>query len=129
MEGQPRLLPVTSLHVLTVAIVNQFGVHHMLEQSTIFPPGCSPNKISGHKITEITRTVGKSAEERNYIVIKSDTAISFGRTNLKNCHYGPAANQLQIVGFLNCKDIASDRNFTMSSLLTSFSLFASRCRT
>lgn len=40
-----------------------------------------------------------------------------------------AANQLQIVGFLNCKHIASDKNFTSSSLLTSFSLFASRCRT
>jgi hypothetical protein len=66
MEGQPRLPPVTSLHVLTVAIVNQFGVHHMLEQSTIFPPGCSPNKISGHKITEITPTVRKTTQERYY---------------------------------------------------------------
>jgi hypothetical protein len=71
MEGQPRLPAITSLHVLTVAIVNQFGVHHMLEQATMLPPGSSRNKISGHKITEITPTVGKTVLNKGIIAIKS----------------------------------------------------------
>jgi hypothetical protein len=46
VHGQPRLPPITMLHVHTAAIMNQFGVQHMLEQATMFSPGFLQRRIS-----------------------------------------------------------------------------------